>query len=140
MDHGSFVIEGLFKHYNVHVEQLGNDSEKKTVLMVNGALSTTRSFARTSKCLAEHFNVLLFDLPFSGLSREYNSNLDLVTKDDEVQILRALVERFQVSHLVSASWGGISMLLTPPTNPPLKPKRRAVASSWILFSDALAVL
>lgn len=61
MNHGSFVIEKLFKHYNVHVEQLGNDSGKKTVLMVNGALSTTRSFARTSKCLAEHFNVVLFD-------------------------------------------------------------------------------
>ena len=86
MNHGSFVIEKLFKHYNVHVEQLGNDSEKKTILMVNGALSTTRSFARTSKCLAEHFNVLLFDLPFSGYSREYNTDLDLVTKDDEVRL------------------------------------------------------
>lgn len=118
MNHGSFVIEKLFKHYNVHVEQLGNDSQKKTVLMVNGALSTTRSFARTSKCLAEHFNVLLFDLPFSGYSREHNTDLDLVTKDDEVQMLRALVERFQVNHLVSASWGGISTLLTLAHNPP----------------------
>ena len=118
MNHGSFVIEKLFKHYNVHVEQLGNDSGKKTVLMVNGARSTTRSFARTSKCLAEHFNVLLFDLPFSGYSREHNTDLDLVTKDDEVQMLRALVERFQVNHLVSASWGGISTLLTLAHNPP----------------------
>src|SRR5450830_1580770 len=122
MNHGSFVIEKLFKHYNVYVEQLGFDPQKhperKTVLLVNGALSTTRSFARTSKCLAEHFNVLLFDLPFSGYSREHNTNLDLVTKDDEVQILRALVERFQVNHLVSASWGGISTLLTLAHNPP----------------------
>lgn len=86
--------------------------------MVNGALSTTRSFARTSKCLAEHFNVLLFDLPFSGLSREHNTDLELVTKDDEVQILRALVARFAVNHLVSASWGGISTLLTLAHNPP----------------------
>ena len=82
MNHGSFVIEKLFKHYNVHVEQLGFDPQKhpqrKTVLLVNGALSTTRSFARTSKCLAEHFNVLLFDLPFSGYSREHNTDLDLV--------------------------------------------------------------
>ena len=118
MNHGSFVIEKLYKHYNVHVEQLGNDPHRKTVLMVNGALSTTRSFARTSKCLAEHFNVLLFDLPFSGLSREHNTELDLVTKDDEVQILRALVARFAVNHLVSASWGGISTLLTLAHNPP----------------------
>ena len=118
MDQGSFVIHKLFKHYNIHVEQLGNDPHKDTVLMVNGALSTTRSFARTSKCLAEHFNVLLFDLPFSGYSREYNPDLELVTKDDEVQILRALVERFEVNHLVSASWGGISTLLTLAHNPP----------------------
>jgi len=118
MNHGSFVIEKLFKHYNVHVEQLGNHPEKKTVLLVNGALSTTRSFARTSKCLAEHFNVLMFDLPFSGYSRPYNTALDLVTKDDEVEILCALVERFQVNHLVSASWGGISTLLTLARNPP----------------------
>ncbi|AZE86297.1 RhlA, 3-(3-hydroxyalkanoyloxy)alkanoic acid (HAAs) synthase [Pseudomonas orientalis] len=118
MTQGSFVIEKLYKHYNVHVERLGNDPRRKTVLMVNGALSTTRSFARTSKCLAEHFNVLLFDLPFSGYSREYNTDLDLVTKDDEVQMLRALVERFAVNHLVSASWGGISTLLTLAHNPP----------------------
>ena len=118
MNHGSFVIQKLFKHYNVHVEQLGHDPQKKTVLMVNGALSTTRSFARTSKCLAEHFNVLMFDLPFSGYSREHNTDLDLVTKDDEVQMLRALVERFEVNHLVSASWGGISTLLTLAHNPP----------------------
>lgn len=38
MDHGSFVIEKLFKHYNVHVEQQGNNPQRKTVLMVNGAL------------------------------------------------------------------------------------------------------
>lgn len=28
MNHGSFVIDKLYKHYNVHVEQLGNDSKK----------------------------------------------------------------------------------------------------------------
>lgn len=118
MNQGSFVIQKLYKHYNVHVERLGNAPDRKTVLMVNGALSTTRSFARTSKCLAEHFNVLLFDLPFSGSSREHNTDLELVTKDDEVQMLRALVERFAVNHLVSASWGGISTLLTLAHNPP----------------------
>lgn len=118
MNHGSFVIHKLYKDYNVHVEQMGDNPERKTVLLVNGALSTTRSFARTSKCLAEHFNVLMFDLPFSGYSREHNGELDLVTKDDEVQMLRALVERFEVNHLVSASWGGISTLLTLAHNPP----------------------
>ena len=59
MNHGSFVIEKLFKHYNVHVEQLGSDPHKKTVLMVNGALSTTRSFARTSKCPVSYTHLTL---------------------------------------------------------------------------------
>lgn len=117
MNHGSFVINNLFKHFNIHVERIGDDPRRNTVLMVNGALSTTSSFTRTSKCLAEHFNVLLFDLPFAGRSQAHNPEPGLVTKDDEVQILLALIERFAVNHLVSASWGGISSLLALARNP-----------------------
>ncbi|BBP79881.1 alpha/beta hydrolase [Pseudomonas gingeri NCPPB 3146 = LMG 5327] len=118
MNHGSFVINNLFRHFNVHVQRIGEDPRRNTVLLVNGALSTTSSFTRTSKCLAEHFNVLLFDLPFAGRSQAYNPDPGLVTKDDEVEMLLALVERFEVNHLVSASWGGISSLLTLARNPP----------------------
>ncbi|SEH97643.1 alpha/beta hydrolase [Pseudomonas asplenii] len=118
MNHGSFVITNLFRHFNLHIERIGDDPQRNTVLMVNGALSTTSSFTRTSKCLAEHFNVLLFDLPFAGRSLAYNPDPGLVTKNDEVQILLALIERFKVNHLVSASWGGISSLLALARNPP----------------------
>lgn len=105
------VIKKVFKDYAVSVEQIGNAPDKKNVLLVNGAMATTSAFARTSKCLAEHFNVVLFDLPFAGNSRAHNPNRCLVTKDDEVQILLALIEGFNIHHLVSASWGGLSTLL-----------------------------
>ncbi len=106
-----YVIKKVFKDYAVSVEQIGDAPEKKNVLLVNGAMATTSAFARTSKCLAEHFNVVLFDLPFAGNSRAHNPSRCLVTKDDEVQILLALIEGFNIHHLVSASWGGLSTLL-----------------------------
>jgi len=118
MNHGSFVLNNLYRHFNIHVERIGDDPRRKTVLLVNGALATTSSFTRTSKCLAEHFNVVLFDLPFAGRSQPYNPDPGLVTKDDEVEILLALVQRFEVNHLVSASWGGISTLLALTRHPP----------------------
>ncbi|AZE29326.1 RhlA, 3-(3-hydroxyalkanoyloxy)alkanoic acid (HAAs) synthase [Pseudomonas chlororaphis subsp. aureofaciens] len=111
------VIEKAFNDYCVYVEQLGNDPQRKTVLLVNGAMATTTAFARTSRCLAEHFNVVMFDLPFSGNSRPHNPDQRLVTKDDEVAILLALIERFKVNHVVSTSWGGLSTLLALTHNP-----------------------
>lgn len=106
-----YVIKKIFKDYSVSVEQIGDAPDRKNVLLVNGAMATTSAFARTSKCLAEHFNVVLFDLPFAGNSRAHNPDRNLVTKDDEVQILLALIQRFNIHHLVSASWGGLSTLL-----------------------------
>lgn len=106
-----YVIKNVFKDYAVSVEQIGDAPDKKNVLLVNGAMATTSAFARTSKCLAEYFNVVLFDLPFAGNSRAHNPSRCLVTKDDEVQILLALIEGFNIHHLVSASWGGLSTLL-----------------------------
>ncbi|MFO2464363.1 alpha/beta hydrolase [Pseudomonas sp. 15FMM2] len=106
-----YVIRKVFKDYAVSVEQIGDAADRKNILLVNGAMATTSAFARTSKCLAEHFNVVLFDLPFAGNSRAHNPDRRLVTKDDEVQILLTLIERFNIHHLVSASWGGLSTLL-----------------------------
>lgn len=112
------VIKNAFKHYCVHVEQIGNDPARNTILLVNGAMATTSSFARASKCLAKHLNVVMFDLPFAGSSRAHNPAQGLVTKEDEVQILLALIERFQARHLMSTSWGGISTLMALAHNPP----------------------
>lgn len=118
MRHDNVVLGQVFKEYAVYVERIGNDPHKKTVLLVNGAMSTTASFARTSRCLAQYFNVVMFDLPFAGRSRPHNPAQMLVTKDDEIQILLKLVNHFEVNHLVSASWGGISTLLALSHNPP----------------------
>lgn len=118
MRNDNVVLGQVFKEYAVYVERIGNDPHRKTVLLVNGAMSTTASFARTSRCLAQYFNVLMFDLPFAGRSRPHNPSQMLVTKDDEIQILLKLVNHFEVNHLVSASWGGISSLLALSHNPP----------------------
>ncbi len=117
MRHDNFVVDGLFKDYKVYVERIGNDPRRKNVLCVNGAMATTTSFARAAKVMAEHFNVYMFDLPFAGRSREHNCQQHLVTKDDEVQLLLGLIERFEIHHLASASWGGISTLLALSHNP-----------------------
>ncbi|AIB41935.1 MULTISPECIES: alpha/beta fold hydrolase [Pseudomonas] len=117
MSRSQYVIKKIFKHYSVSVEHIGDAPDRKNVLLVNGAMATTSAFARTSKCLAEHFNVVLFDLPFAGNSRAHNPDRCLVTKDDEVQILLALIERFNIHHLVSVSWGGLSTLLALAKNP-----------------------
>lgn len=118
------LLVSVCKGLRVHVERVGQDPGRSTVMLVNGAMATTASFARTCKCLAEHFNVVLFDLPFAGQSRQHNPQRGLITKDDEVEILLALIERFEVNHLVSASWGGISTLLALSRNPRGLPWRR----------------
>ncbi len=132
MSSAPWVISNVFKHYRIYVERLGNDPRRKTVMLVNGAMATTAAFARTSRCLAEHFNVVLFDLPFAGQSRPHNPDQGLVSKEDEVGILLALIERFEVNHLVSSSWGGISTLLALTHNPP-----SIVSSAFTSFAPGL---
>ena len=66
------LLVSVCKGLRVHVERVGQDPGRSTVMLVNGAMATTASFARTCKCLAEHFNVVLFDLPFAGQSRQHN--------------------------------------------------------------------
>jgi rhamnosyltransferase subunit A len=81
--------------------------------MVNGALATTTSFSQSIRSLKDHANIVLFDLPFAGRSREHNTNTSgLLSKDDEVEILLYLIEHFKVNFVISASWGGVSALLS----------------------------
>ena len=108
----------VFEKYSVYFEYHKKAGATKTALMVNGALATTTSFSQTIRNLKDHVNILLFDLPFAGRSREHNTNNSVVTKDDEVEILLYLIERFTVNYLISASWGGVSSLLSLSRNPP----------------------
>jgi pimeloyl-ACP methyl ester carboxylesterase len=104
------VIEVLGK-YRIYIEEYREPSHSKTIIMVNGALATTASFGQTVRNLRNNFNVILFDLPYAGCSKQHNENSSLLTKDDEVEILLSLIERFDVNYLGSVSWGGVSALL-----------------------------
>ncbi len=97
--------------YKIYCEHYQCDGAEKTAVMVNGALATTNSFSQTMRNLKDHTNVVLFDLPFAGRSRDHNSGCGILTKDDEVEILLHLIARFEANYLVSASWGGLSTLL-----------------------------
>jgi len=103
----------VFEKYQIHFEYRKKEGANKTAIMVNGALATTTSFSQSIRNLEDHVNIVLFDLPFAGRSREHNTNTSAVlSKDDEVEILLYLIEHFGVNFMISASWGGVSSLLS----------------------------
>ncbi len=118
-------VPGGFK---VYVEHYRVDESFETVILVNGALATTTSFSQTVRYLKERFNVVLYDLPYAGQSKQHNHNSALLTKDDEVDILSFLIGRFEPEHLVSVSWGGVAALLALARNP--RSIKRAVIASF----------
>jgi len=111
------VISVLGK-YKIYYEHHRSDTPAKTIIMVNGALATTTSFSQSIRNLRGHANIVLFDLPFAGQSREHNRGNGILTKEDEVEILLHMIERFRVHYLMSASWGGVSSLLSLSRRPP----------------------
>lgn len=123
--------------YSVHVEYHRQEGASKTAIMVNGALATTTSFSQTIRNLKDHVNIVLFDLPFAGRSREHNANANgVLSKDDEVEILLNLIERFDVNFIISASWGGVSALLSL-TRRPATIEKAVVRSFSPLINDAM---
>src|SRR5258708_1169986 len=111
------VINVLDKYW-IHCEYHRCDGTGKTALMVNGALATTISFSQTIRNLKDHVNVVLFDLPFAGQARDYNAESEILTKEAEVVIVLHLIDRFEANYIVSASWGGVSALLSLARRPP----------------------
>lgn len=112
------TIENINGRFNVHVERHVFNEAFETVILVNGALATTTSFRQTVKYLKGRFNVLLYDLPYAGQSRQHNGDgEEHLTKDDEVDILSELIQRFRPSHLISISWGGVAALLALARSP-----------------------
>src|SRR5258707_14015930 len=103
----------VFEKYQIHFEYRKKEGANKTAIMVNGALATTTSFSQSVRNLEDHVNIVLFDLPFAGRSREHNRNTSgVLSKDDEIEILLHLIEHFGVNFMISASWGGVSSLLS----------------------------
>lgn len=128
------ISVGEFKLYT---ETYWKSSAAKTVLLINGALSTTGSFGQTVKYLQPHYNLVLFDLPFAGQSRAHNRDDLIVTKEDEVKILLQLIDRFQVNYLLSVSWGGVSALLALAESPPTVEKALISSFSPVLNEPML---
>src|ERR1700738_1203903 len=93
-------VISVFGEYSIYYEYHKNDAAAKTAIMVNGALATTTSFSQSIRNLKDHVNIVLFDLPFAGRSREHNTSNSVLTKDDEVEILLRLIERFHVNYLI----------------------------------------
>ncbi|MBC3950424.1 MULTISPECIES: alpha/beta fold hydrolase [Pseudomonas] len=105
------------EEFKIYTETYWKSDSAKTVLLVNGALSTTGSFGQTVKYLAPHFNLVLFDLPFSGQSKAHNPGDTIVTKEDEVRILLNIINLYKINYLLSVSWGGVSALLALSESP-----------------------
>ncbi len=123
------TIENVNGKFKLHVEHHIFDDSFDTVILVNGALATTTSFRQTVKYLKSRFNVLLYDLPYAGQSRQHNGDgEEHLTKDDEVDILSELIERFRPSHLISISWGGVAALLALARSP--RSVKKAVIGSF----------
>ena len=107
----AFAVVDAHRTYKVHTEFHANPTAKKTIILVNGSLATTASFAQTVKYLAPHFNVVLFDQPYAGQSRAHNRNDHCINKEDEAAILIDLIDHYQAQYLMSFSWGGVAAML-----------------------------
>jgi pimeloyl-ACP methyl ester carboxylesterase len=100
-------VHGIYK---IYTEFYANPSARKTIILVNGSLSTTAAFAQTVKYLRTQFNVVLYDQPYAGQSKPHNHHQP-ITKEDEASILLELIEQFRADHLMSFSWGGVAAML-----------------------------
>ena len=130
-------VISVFEKYAIYFEYRKKEGANKTAILVNGALATTTSFSQTIRNLKDHVNIVLFDLPFAGQSREHNTNTSgVLSKDDEVEILLYLIEHFEVNFMISASWGGVSSLLALARRPPTIEKAVILSFSPVI-NDAM---
>ncbi|WP_300634273.1 alpha/beta hydrolase [Pseudomonas sp.] len=122
------AVLDMQSQYRVYTEFHRADAAEKTIILVNGSMATTASFAQTVKSLYPQFNVVLYDLPYAGRSKIHNRHEQMLTKEVEGQILLELIERFAADHVLSFSWGGIAALLALAQRP--KRIEKAVISSF----------
>lgn len=133
------VEKEIFKLHNslkVQVERHVFDPGRESVILVNGALATTASFGQTIKYLGERYNVICFDLPYAGQSKQHNRGGFLLTKEDEVEILLRLIEHFEPRYLYSVSWGGLASLLAL-ARQPASVERAVIGSFSPFLNDAM---
>ncbi|VVO16145.1 Rhamnosyltransferase 1 subunit A [Pseudomonas fluorescens] len=118
-------IQGQFR---VYTEFYRADAAEKTIIMVNGSLATTASFAQTVRNLYPTMNVVLYDQPYAGRSKPHNRHEKPLTREIEGQILLELIDHFNAEHVMSFSWGGAAALVALSHRP--KRLESAVISSF----------
>ncbi|EJM94494.1 MULTISPECIES: alpha/beta fold hydrolase [unclassified Pseudomonas] len=114
--------------YRVYTEFYRADAAEKTIILVNGSMATTASFAQTVKNLHPQFNVVCYDQPYAGKSKAHNLHEKLLTKEVEGQILLELIDHFAAEHVLSFSWGGAATLVALAQQP--RRIEKAVISSF----------
>lgn len=119
------VVEIL--QHRVYTEFHANREARQTIILVNGSLATTASFAQTVKYLQPHFNVVCYDQPYAGRSRAHNDCREFISKEYEAQLLLGLIEHYRADVVMSFSWGGVATLLALAQRP--SRIRKAVVSS-----------
>ncbi|MGD9640280.1 MAG: alpha/beta fold hydrolase [Synergistaceae bacterium] len=100
----------LINGYNIHISRILRGA-KKTIAMVNGAMSTTASFHWAISNLRS-YNLILFDYPCTGLSKDYNPGCNFPSRDVEAGILSEICGIYRPEYLCSMSWGGASSLIS----------------------------
>jgi len=136
----AIAVIDVHRTYKVHTEFHANPLAQKTIILVNGSLATTASFAQTVKYLATQFNVVLFDQPYAGQSRPHNRNDHCMTKEDEAAILLDLIDHYRAQYLMSFSWGGIASMLALSLRPATLEKAVFASFSPILNEPMLDYL
>ncbi|MFI8483020.1 alpha/beta fold hydrolase [Pseudomonas sp. NPDC078700] len=122
------AVVDVHRTLKVHTEFYANPMARKTIILVNGSLATTSSFAQTVKYLQPQFNVVLYDQPYAGQSKAHNSNHQPISKEDEANILLELIEHYEANYLMSFSWGGVAAMLALAKRP--ERIEKAVISSF----------
>ncbi|MEE4732203.1 alpha/beta hydrolase [Pseudomonas alliivorans] len=118
-------IQGQFR---VYTEFYRADAAEKTIIMVNGSLATTASFAQTVRNLYPTLNVVLYDQPYAGKSKPHNRHEKPLTREMEGQVLLELIDHFNAEHVMSFSWGAAAALVALSHRP--KRIESAVISSF----------
>lgn len=106
----------IYKGYKIHVDKNIYNPELKTAIFINGALATSSSFLIWVKHLKGKVNTILFDFPFAGKSKPLNNSLDIITKEQEVDIINFLIRRYRPEIIMSVSWGGLGALMAASQN------------------------
>jgi len=122
--------------YRIHTEFYRAENAENTIILVNGSMATTASFAQTLKNLHPHLNVVLYDQPYAGMSKAHNRHQKMLTRELEAQVLLELIEHFDANYLLSFSWGGTAAL-TALANTPRRIEKAVISSFSPLINEAM---